>query len=165
MTDLDRIPVAGNGLLDRRLVPTVRHCHAMAHELVSDLTEIRTCLGCGTIFSDIISIGKNECRRHRGVMQGHLGAYGTFAGTFSCCNVSSDPTHPQYAGYDASRGCILADHTHEPGLPADVTVPYDHARVIFGGDIDRRNVERHGAFITIHRTRSVAATTHQRRRT
>lgn len=123
--------------------------------LAATMTVMQQCIACGDIFTDITSLGRNECRRHAGVMQcGYSMPSNNAVDTYSCCFVSPRHGHPRYAGPVAARGCIRCDHTSEMGLPEDIVLPYARARILFGHDVESRNTERRDDMLVIHRTAS-----------
>lgn len=125
--------------------------------LIDDLTRLRTCTACNRGFTDRTAYGHLECRRHRGVLQPVMAAYGTEIDTFSCCGVSPYPRHARYKNASAASGCWIVDHTDQPRWPEDVTMSLERARVLFGDDIATRNVRVHADeddLITIYRSRN-----------
>jgi len=119
--------------------------------MVDDLTMMRRCIVCDETYTDVVSVGRLECRRHTGLLQTvDALAYGTSIGTYSCCGLSPHSWHGSYGGRDAARGCVLCDHIDHQGdhdgqcgLPADMRLEYARARILFSADIDERHIRRH----------------------
>lgn len=105
-------------------------------ETLAELLEVKRCTWCSITFTDFDEIGCLRCRVHPGFMQacGTL-VYGTAERTYSCCGAARDPTHRQYRGRAAARGCVPCDHTDRPGKAPPLVIPLEQARVLLGDEL------------------------------
>ena len=134
-------------------------------EAVIEMTEERTCVVCGDSYTNVEAYGRNECRRHTGLLQAREAiVYDGVTGTYTCCGVAPDSLHSHFRGMGAAAGCIQADHTDRQGLPADITMIVARARIFFGERLDERNVSVDGDIVTIHRVLGEQAIRHRDRR-
>lgn len=125
-------------------------------KLIDDMTLMRECLWCYTSFTDEAATGRHECRRHTGIMQTVMRTYDTELDTYSCCGVSPTSAGPNYQGRQAALGCVVCDHSDEPGIPEDYTIPLVRARILYGDNmVNERHVIVHGDGLLVTIKRSV----------
>lgn len=137
--------------------------------MIEDATAERRCSICHDLFTEVESMGRNECRRHLGLLQSRAPAsYDGETDTYTCCGVSPYSWHRRYAGPDASRGCLRCDHVdvivdadgrivQGAFVPPNVTMTQERARILFSDDIYSRNVsvDTNGMLTIIRSCKSV----------
>lgn len=109
-------------------------------DTIQTLEAPRQCMHCRQWYTEMQSIGAQECRRHTGVLQSVMPVYGGRTDTYTCCGISPYGWHDAYRGDEEALGCVACDHTDEPGLPEDIYMPAERAEIIFGRRLNGRNV-------------------------